>query len=146
MNISSFGTAPRDWTPVATYVTPGDVSVSYATQTGRYFVLGRLVFWDLYLVCTPTYTTASGIFVVDGLPYVSSARSNGDCSFSSTGTTWPGGRTSLCSYLGAASDRIQFLVSGSGAGYVQIQASDMTSASQIFVSASGWYHTDDMGL
>lgn len=65
------------WTPSITFSTPGDVSVSCSTQTGRYTTLGDLVFAEFSLTCTPTYTTASGTLRVTGLP-VSAANTDAE--------------------------------------------------------------------
>lgn len=59
------------FTPTFTCATPGDLSVSYATQIGRYQQIGKLVFYKLNLVCTPTWTTATGEPRISGLPFTS---------------------------------------------------------------------------
>ncbi len=56
------------FTPVFTFGTPGDLSVSYATQTGYYVRKGDKVYAIIKLVFTPTYTTASGSASITGLP------------------------------------------------------------------------------
>lgn len=56
------------WTPVFTCATPGDLSVSYGTRTADYTRVGRLVFINMTMNFTPTYTTASGNISITGLP------------------------------------------------------------------------------
>jgi hypothetical protein len=48
------------WVPTVTFATPGDLSVSYASQVGRYTRIGSLVRVVVEIEFTPTYTTASG--------------------------------------------------------------------------------------
>lgn len=57
------------WTPAITYTTPGDLSVAYTTQIGRYVKIGRLVFLKGVITFTPTFTTASGELRITGLPF-----------------------------------------------------------------------------
>jgi hypothetical protein len=59
------------FTPTFSFGTPGDLSVSYVTQNGFYTKIGKLVFVNLQLVCTPTYTTATGFVIIGGLPFTS---------------------------------------------------------------------------
>lgn len=59
----------QSFTPTVTFSTPGDLSVSYSVQYGRWKKNGRTVDIDVFLVFTPTYTTASGTFLIAGLPY-----------------------------------------------------------------------------
>lgn len=56
-------------TPTLSFDTPGDLSVSYAIQTGNYQRIGEMVFFRISLQCTPTYTTASGNARFGGLPF-----------------------------------------------------------------------------
>lgn len=59
------------WTPTLTAATPGDMSISYATQVGRYTRIGNICTVDFRLSFTPTFTTASGDLRVEGLPFTS---------------------------------------------------------------------------
>jgi len=55
--------------PTVTFATPGDLSVSYTIQYARWRKNGRTVDIDVFLVFTPTYTTATGDFIISGLPF-----------------------------------------------------------------------------
>lgn len=55
------------FTPVFTFATPGDLSVSYALQAGFYTRIGNRVFFDYNITFTPTFTTASGQGIFQGL-------------------------------------------------------------------------------
>lgn len=61
--------ASGDWTPALSCVTPGDLSVSYTTQVGRFVRVGQLVFlrWNI-TTSAFTYTTASGSAIIAGIP------------------------------------------------------------------------------
>ena len=58
------------WTPTVAFSTNGNFSPSYDSQVGNYVKVGRLVtFWGRIQFDTNAYTTASGPFYVNGLPY-----------------------------------------------------------------------------
>lgn len=59
------------WTPVLTFVTPGDLNVVYSTQSGRYYQLSSNLLLVQFNITTTTftYTTASGNLRVTGLPF-----------------------------------------------------------------------------
>lgn len=67
--LADLGYAVGTWTPVVTFGTPGDVSVAYTVQQGRYVRMGALVVAWLDIGFTPTYTTAAGNFAITGLPH-----------------------------------------------------------------------------
>jgi hypothetical protein len=56
------------FTPTFTFATPGDLSVSYATQVALYERIGNVVTYTIYLTCTPTFTTGAGAIRIAGLP------------------------------------------------------------------------------
>lgn len=57
-----------DFTPTLTFASPGDLSVSYATQAGAYWRIGDLVIALVHVAVTPVYGTASGQLRIAGLP------------------------------------------------------------------------------
>ncbi len=57
------------FSPILTCDTVGDLSVSYASKNARYTVIGNRCFVDLIVLCTPTYTTASGNWYIGGFPF-----------------------------------------------------------------------------
>jgi len=61
------------WTPVFSFSTPGNLTVSYATQVGSYNRIGNIVYINFTLICTPTFTTSSGYFLISGLPFPANA-------------------------------------------------------------------------
>jgi hypothetical protein len=57
------------FTPTFDCATPGDLSVAYTFQVGRYHRVGNRVWLDALVNCTPTWTTASGLIRLGGLPF-----------------------------------------------------------------------------
>lgn len=63
-----FGT-DGSWTPVLTFVTPGDLAVTYAAQTGTYMKIGNRCIIEFYVYTSAfTHTTAAGQLKLTGLP------------------------------------------------------------------------------
>lgn len=61
------------WTPSLSFSTPGNLSVLYSTQTGIYTRIGRQVTVSGSVEGTLTYTTSSGVFYVNDLPFAANA-------------------------------------------------------------------------
>ena len=58
------------WTPVLTFSSPGNLSVSYTYQTGFYRKVGKIVYVDFAIVTSAwTWTTSSGYATITGLPF-----------------------------------------------------------------------------
>lgn len=58
------------WTMGITFATPGDLSVVYSSQSGRYTKIGRAHMYEGTVTTTTfTYTTATGTLRVSGLPF-----------------------------------------------------------------------------
>lgn len=57
------------WTPTLKFSTIGDLSVGYSSQIGAYTRIGRQVTVHGRVEGFLTYTTASGAFYIDGLPF-----------------------------------------------------------------------------
>jgi len=69
-------TASTSFVPTFTFSTPGDLSVAYTIQTGRYIRFGNFVWFRAQLTFEPTYTTASGSARIDDLPVTSLSVAN----------------------------------------------------------------------
>ena len=87
------------WTPTLNFLVPGDLSVAYSTQLGRYTKIGRKVSLQFTIITTTfTWTTASSILYIQGLPFPASNvtnlkpagifRSSGITGAGTTGSTW----------------------------------------------------------
>lgn len=64
------------WTPTFTFATPGNLAVTYSTQSGRYVRYRDQVHVQGRLVCTPTFSTASGELRLASLPFATITDSN----------------------------------------------------------------------
>lgn len=70
------------WTPTLTFATPGDLAVTYSTQSGFYTKIGRFVSIQCNVAASSfTHTTASGQFRISGLPFVPAISSSGSVGF-----------------------------------------------------------------
>jgi hypothetical protein len=104
------------WTPVFTFTTPGNLSVSYATQLGYYARVGDFVILYCNLVCTPTHTTASGSARVTGAPYGQINVTNsggGSILHHSSALTYPAGCTWVNVRILSASSTMDIVGAGS---------------------------------
>lgn len=127
------------WTPTITFATPGNLSVSYSTQYGFYLDFGDVVWINCSLNFTPTHTTASGSFFIQGLP------------FTPTGTTGylsPVGHASSLSYPAGKStvyaaaetgNFIRLFGVGSSSVAAALSTSNFPTGSAQAISFSGMY-------
>lgn len=114
------------WTPILTFSTPGNLSVSYATQTGLYTKIGNRVLTD-FLVETSSfsYTTATGNCRVSGFPFTIGS-GNGPGPLRWSGVTKPGHTTIAATGI-TGTGNVEFRTSGSGVTTSNLVASDMPS-------------------
>lgn len=69
-NKNSVVVSTPTFTPTVTFVEPGNLSVSYDVRQGYYTILpGNLLYVEVVLRFTPTYSTATGGFRVTGMPH-----------------------------------------------------------------------------
>lgn len=87
------------FTPTMTCGSPGDLSVAYANQTGIYTRIGSMVYANIRIQFTPTFTTASGQVQIAGLPFAVQAGNgigwSGSISFFAGSPTFPVGTTCI---------------------------------------------------
>jgi hypothetical protein len=105
-------TASASWTPVVTFDTPGDISVSYATQSASYSRIGVIVTATINILFTPTYATSSGNFRITGLPITPNSLSVGSI-HSFTSSLVYAGKTQLNTNIYAGNSYILIYASGS---------------------------------
>lgn len=104
------------FSPTFDFVTPGDLSVLYSQQTGEGSIIGNMFFARIRLSFTPTYTTASGIPLIVGLPF-SNASSFTQCAtmtFHNANLTYPAGVTEISPNMNAGNNFISMRGNGSG--------------------------------
>jgi hypothetical protein len=137
----AFPSAPVTFTPTITFATPGDLSVSYATQLGWAFKVGKMVFFNIALTFTPTHTTASGEFRIAGLPYGASAEANRSAAISvaniNSAWAWPASTTQVVGVLPNNSTNIRLWAHGSGVASAQFTAANVPSGTAKTLVLSG---------
>lgn len=121
------------FTPTITFTTPGDLSVTYAIQHGKYTKIGRKVFITLGVATSAfTHSTASGSVQLPGLPFTSNNTSN-DINMGST--QWAG--ITKASYTDVIlrntpnTAYIDVVACGSGVSAAAIAAADMPSGGAV---------------
>lgn len=129
------------WTPVLTFATPGDLSVTYSTQVGYYIQAGKLVVASFNIVTSAfTFTTASGNLNVTGLPVTPATLS----SYQAFGAvTWRGitkaNFTDVAAAVGSNSTTITFSISGSGQAAATVAAADMPTGGTVILRSTVSY-------
>ena len=130
------------WTPVLTAATPGDLTVAYSTQVGRYSKFGREVkLWWNIATSTFTRTTAAGALQVTGSPFTADSLidSRGLLSYSGiTKATY----TDFFSRIVASSATITFVASGSGVGGAVVNITDLPSGGSVVLYGSLTFEAD----
>lgn len=122
------------WTPVLTFVTPGDLAVAYTAQSGKYWQLSsNLVLAQFNLVTSSfTFTTASGNLKVTGIPFTSQNTGGlvprGGLSF---GGITKAGYTQIATGFGVNTNFFIFNASGSGQATAIVTAADTPSAGTV---------------
>ena len=140
-NISIYGNlgqATTTWNPVLTFATPGNLSVTYTAQSGSYARIGNVVTAE-FIVATSafTWTTASGVLQVTGLPYLAGTPQG-------VGTLeWQGitkaGYTNITLDTAISTNIILFRASGSGVPIGAVVSGDVPSGGSVTLRGSLTY-------
>lgn len=139
----SFGDA-KAWTPVVTFATPGDLSVSYSIQRGWRVKVGQFVVADFDIGTSAfTHTTAAGTLQITGLP---DAASSADANYLAVGTLQWGGITKAtythcASVLASGSTTILVNAYGSGVAPASVTAADVPTAGTVRLRGQLIYRT-----
>lgn len=127
------------WVPVFTLQTVGDLSVSYATQSGNFTRIGRIAYINFELICTPTFTTGSGEIRLTGLPFApANSEGQGSIVTISSGFTWPAGRT-MVAPTASSGNYLILRASGSAVGSTTLASTNIVSGAAITIVASVVY-------
>lgn len=131
------------FTPALTFATPGNLSVTYSAQVGRYVKRGRKVSVQISIALSAfTHTTASGNLIITGLPYAAANVTNnhaiGAMSFS--GVT-KASYTQFSPYVAPTDTTLLVLASGSGQVLSTITAADMPSGGTVALRLTVEYET-----
>lgn len=129
---------PTSWTPVLTFATPGNLSVTYGTQVGRVTALDDVVIAHFAITTTGfTHTTASGDAEITGLSLIS-LNVTGLVSNGAMG--WAGitkaGYTDVVARVPPNSSSIKMLASGSGVASSFVSAADMPTGGTVTINGT----------
>lgn len=124
--LSALGFARGTWTPVLTFATPGDLSVTYSAQVGMFWKESDLIhLWFRLITSSFTHTTAANTLQITGQPYTASG--SPFVNFRGTGT-WGGitkaGYTHIIPTVGVGDNKITLAASGSGVAFAGVTAAD----------------------
>lgn len=127
------------WTPVLTFLTPGDLSVAYSVQAGKYTKVGREVFIKGSIrTSTFTHTTASGEVQITGLPFASSSLTMGS-------TNWRGitkaNYTDVSCRVNSSATLLNMQASGSAQTTAIVNAADMPTGGTVEFFLSIFFDT-----
>ncbi len=127
--------------PTITCGTPGDLAVVYAAQLGSYTRVGRLVFVNVLLAFTPTYTTASGALRIDSLPFTILQDAGGSLNYlaGATPPVWPATHTSISVYGNGGTTYCTLATFGSAQNESDVLITGVTSTTQSNVQFSITY-------
>lgn len=130
------------FTPSITFAVPGDLSVTYSYQVGRYTKVGNRVHFSIsILTASFTHTTASGVLTVAGLPFVSNgAASNFPMFATGYGGLTLGTYETVVSYIGAGVNAAYVAMSDNSGGVLtNLLAAQTTSGANVGLYITGTY-------
>lgn len=128
------------FTPSITFATPGNLSVTYTTQLGTYTKIGRVVYYNVFIVTSAfTHTSASGNFQVTGLPFTSDGSQNWFGGAGATGGYTSASHTQITSTVEAGQSRILALGSGSGIAAGFLTTAHFPTGGTVTLRWSGFY-------
>lgn len=132
------------FTPTMTCSSPGDLSVAYANQTGVYQRIGNMVFVNVRIQFTPTFTTASGQVQFAGFPIPCQVTNGigwaGSVGFFSGASSWPVGATSLSVLVESGASFCSLTALGSAVGSSSLQMSGLATGVQYQLVFTAVYH------
>ena len=123
------------WTPVLTFATPGNLSITFSIQLGTYTRVGNRVVVNYNITTSAfSFTTASGSLQITGLPFTSKNLSTNLCWGSvSWGGITKAGYTQITPRLPVNSTTIDFVASGTGLAINLVSATDTPTGGQMYI-------------
>ncbi|HKY45374.1 MAG TPA: hypothetical protein VJM50_19940 [Pyrinomonadaceae bacterium] len=127
------------WTPAVTFATPGNLSVAYTTQAGRYTKIGRMVHASFQIVTSSfTHTTASGNLQLTGFPFT-----NGTLVVEGA-LIWGGitkaSYTQISAQISASATSAIFVGSGSGVAPSNVVVADVPTGGSVVLTGTIVYN------
>lgn len=133
------------FTPGFDRETTGDLSNSYAEQSGHYVKIGGMVQVHTDMSSTPTYSTASGACIINNLPFVLASAANNNPPFGVlqlvSSCNWDGATQVLVGIFGAVSE-MGMLGAASGANQIVLGDTTFPSGAGRSYRANLVYPTD----
>lgn len=129
------------FTPSISFATPGDVAVTYTTQSGTYWIIGNLLFWKIAILTSSfTWSTSAGDFRVNGLPFTvkNNVNSRGVGSGSFEGIT----KVNYTQYTPTCREgttTMAIVASGSGQSNSNVSTANVASGGTIQLEMAGFY-------
>ena len=120
-------TALTAYTPTVTAATVGDLSVSYTTQTGYYYQVGKLIYAYVSLAFTPTFTTASGAIEINSPIVANTTVQSGFAVQQFQTFSYGTSRTYVTGFIKSPGTYFQFQSAGSSAANATIAITSLTS-------------------
>lgn len=139
----NFALSSGSFTPEITFDTPGDLSVTYSTQIGRYQRFGNAVTVEIVLITsTFTWSTSSGYLRISGLPFAANSLSNFNqgLALRYQGIT-KAGYTQFTPTVLYGQTYMYIAASASASSTTSIQASEVPSGGSVILQISGTYLT-----
>lgn len=137
------GIITTSWTPTFTFATPGNLSVSYSVRSGFYAQAGNLIHATFSITFTPTFTTASGVAAITGLPVAANASVSDFYAVAAllgAGQSWGTG-TQVCLTLPGSATSMNMLVTGSTQAGGLLTTAQFTSGDSIQINGTIAYTT-----
>lgn len=121
------------WTPTFAFATAGDLSVSYATRSGVYMRIGNILVLTAEIVCTPTFTTSSGLAQITGIPTAPASGINprGSIGIGGASLAYPTSYTFALANLTAGTTTIQINSFGASLAISNFTAANFTTATSV---------------
>lgn len=145
------GGVENEWTPVVTFVTPGDLSsFSYTVQSAYYYRAGSHItaFFQISTGTDFTHSTASGNLKITGLGFTPRRTNSGLLAYAMGGLRWHGitkaGYTNIVPQMQANSTDIFFVASGSGVTSGNVVAADVVSGAQVLLHGGVAFQSEDL--
>lgn len=125
------------WTPVLTFATPGDLSVTYSEQSGFYTKIGWSVVLEMRVTTSSfTHSTASGNLTITGSPFTTTIAAGGACAWQ--GITKAGYTDAV--FVRLTSGSIICQQSGDGLSISTVSAVNMPSGGTVSFRGGLNYH------
>ena len=132
-------TTATSWTPTMSFVTPGDLSISYSVQLGYYSVIGNILYFFFNITFTPTFTTSSGQFLITGLPAVIGVTPTYGSVITQNNVTYPAGTTYLTLNSQAGSSQFRIWAGGSANAGGYLTTTSFVTTLAVNIQGCGFY-------